>query len=77
MRILCARDEAVVRLLCERVEELPLADKAMEFLGWKEHTCRWTESMMTGVVPGDLKRLFAAVRRHPGAQRRPSCSWRT
>ena len=66
MRILCGRDEAVARLLCGRVEdftaELPLADKAMEFLASKEHGCRWTEALMTGVVPGDLKRLFAAVR---------------
>ena len=41
MRILCARDEPVARLLCERVEEftaeLPVADRAMEFLAWKEH----------------------------------------
>ena len=28
----------------------------------KEHGCTWTESMMTGVVPGELKRLFATVR---------------
>ena len=65
-RLLCERDEAVARLLCWRVEvftaELPLTDRAMEFLAWKEHGCRWTESLMTGVVPGDLKRLFAAVR---------------
>ena len=56
MRILCARDEAVARLLSERVEEftaeLSLADRAMEFLAWKEHGCRWTESLMTGVRPG-------------------------
>ena len=36
MRILCGRDEAVARLLCAKVEEfttdLPLADKAMEFM---------------------------------------------
>ena len=66
MRLLCARDEAVARLLCGRVEEftaeLPLTDIAMEFLAWKEHNCRWTGSLMTGVVPGDLKRLFANVR---------------
>ena len=66
MRLLCARDEAVARLLCGRVEEsnaeLPLTDKAMEFLAWKEHGCRMTQSLTTGVVPGDLKRLFAAVR---------------
>ena len=52
----------VARLLCERVEEfaaeLPPADRAIEFLAWKEHGCRWTESMMTGVVPGDPKRLI-------------------
>ena len=66
MRLLCARDEEVVQLLCGRVEEftaeLPLTDRAREFLPWKEHGCRWTESLMAGVVPGDLKRLFATVR---------------
>ena len=66
MRILCARDKVVARLLCQRVEEftaeLPLADTPMKFLAWKEHGCNWTESVMTGVVPGDLKWLFAAVR---------------
>ena len=58
MRILCARDEAVAQLVCGHVEEfaaeLPLANRAMEFLAWKEHGCRWTESLMTGVVPRDL-----------------------
>ena len=66
MRLLCVRDEAVARLLCGRVEELtaelPLTDKAMEFMHWKEHGCRWTESLMTGVVPEDLKRVFTAGR---------------
>ena len=66
MSLLCARDEAVARLLCGSVEEwtaeLFLTDRAMGFLAWKEHGCRWTESLMTGVIPGDLKRLFAAVR---------------
>ena len=66
MGILCERDKAVARLLCGKVEEftadLPLTDKAMEFISWKEHGCRWTESLMTGVVPRELKRLFAAVR---------------
>ena len=66
MRLLCARDEEVARLLCGRVEEftadLFLTDRAVEFLAWKEHGCKWTESLMAGVVPGDLKRLFAAVR---------------
>ena len=66
MRLLCARDEEVARLLCGRVEEfiaeLPLTDRAVEFLAWKEPGCRWTESLMAGVVPGDLKRLFATVR---------------
>ena len=44
MRILCARDKAVARLLCGRVQEfiaeLPLEDGAMEFLAWQEHGCR-------------------------------------
>ena len=61
MRLLCARDEEVARLLCRRVveftAELPLTDRA-----WREYGCRWTESLMAGVVPGDLKRQFAAVR---------------
>ena len=66
MRLQCARDEEVARLLCRRVEEftaeLPLTDRGVEFMAWREHGCRWTESLMAGVVPGDLKRLFAAVR---------------
>ena len=66
MRLLCAWDEEVARLLCRRVEEftaeLPLTDRAVEFVAWREHGCRWTESLMAGVVPGDLKRQFAAVR---------------
>ena len=65
MRLLCARDEEVAGLLCRRVEaftaELPLTDKAVGFVWWREHGCRWTESLMAGVVPGDLKRQFAAV----------------
>ena len=56
-RILCERDEAVARLLCAKVQEfttdLPLADKAVEITSWKEHGCRWTESLMIGVVSGD------------------------
>ena len=66
LRILCERDEAVAWLLCAKVEEfnadLPLADKAMGFRSWKEHGCRWTEFLMAGVVPGELKQLFAAMR---------------
>ena len=66
MRLLCARDEEVARLLCRRVveftEELPLTDRAVEFLAWREHGCRWMESLIAGIVPGDLKRQFAAVR---------------
>ena len=66
MRLLCARDEEVAGLLCRRVEEftaeLPLTDRAVEFVAWREHGSRWTESPIAGVVPGDLKRLFAAVR---------------
>ena len=57
---------AVAHVLCAKVEEfiadLPLADRAMEFMSWKEHGCRWMESFMTGVVPGELNRLFAVVR---------------
>ena len=66
MRLLCARDEEVAGLLCRCVEEftaeLPLTDRAVEFVAWREHGCRWTESLMAGVIPGDLKRPFAAVR---------------
>ena len=65
MRLLCARDKEVPGLLCRRVEEFtaePLTDRAVQFVAWKEHGCRWTESLMAGVVPRDLKRLFAAVR---------------
>ena len=66
MRLLCARDEEVARLVCGRVveftAELPLTDRAVEFLAWREHGCRWTESLMAGVVAGGLKRQFAAVR---------------
>ena len=72
MHILCERDEAVARFLCANVEEftadLPLADKATESMSWKEHGCRWTESLMTGAVPGELKRVFAAVRVAPSGE---------
>ena len=41
MRLLCARDEEVAGLLCRRVEEftaeLPLTDRAVEFVAWREH----------------------------------------
>ena len=46
----------------EFTAELPLTDRAVEFLAWREHGCRWTESLMAGVIPGDLRRQFAAVR---------------
>ena len=66
MRLLCTRDEEVARLLCRRVveftAELPLTDRAVEFVAWREHGCRWKESLMAAVIPGDLKRQFAAVR---------------
>ena len=66
MHLLCARDEEVAGLLSRRVEEstaeLPLTDRAVEFVAWRQHGCRWTGSLMAGVVPRDLKRLFAAVR---------------
>ena len=56
----------MARLLCRYVveftAELPLTDRAVEFLAWSEHGCTWMESLMAGVIPGDLKRLFAAVR---------------
>ena len=66
LRITCEQDEVVARLLCAKLEEFtadpPLADRAMEFMSWKEHGCKWTESLMAGVVLGDLRRLFAMVR---------------
>ena len=65
LRILCERAEAIARLLCVKVEDftadLPLADTAMEFMSWKQHGCKCTESLMPRVVPGELKRLYAAV----------------
>ena len=65
LRIVCERDEEVARLLCAKGDEfnadLPLADRAMEFVSWKEHGCRWTESLMAGIVLGEVKRLFIAV----------------
>ena len=55
-RILSERDEAGAWLFCAKVEEftadMPLADKAMEFMSWKEHGCMSTESLMAVVVPG-------------------------
>ena len=64
--IMCARDEVVARLVCATVEEftadVPLADKVIEFMSWKEHGCSSTQSLMTGVVPRDLKRLSLTVR---------------
>ena len=61
LRIPCERDEVVARLLCAKIEEfttdLRIADKAMELMSWKEHGCTWTESLMAGVVPGELKRF--------------------
>ena len=82
MRLLCAGDEEVAGLLCSRLEEftaeLPLMDRAVEFVAWREHGCRWAESLMAGVVPGDLKRSsLRCGRRRPGARRRPSSLWRT
>ena len=66
MHIMCERNEVVARLPCAKVEEfttdLLLVDKAMDFMSWKEHGCKCMESLITGVVLGELKRLFAAVR---------------
>ena len=54
------------RLLCRGVvgftAELPLTDTTVNLLAWREHGCRWMASLMAGVIPGDLKRQFAAVR---------------
>ena len=66
MRILCARHEAVTRLVYESVKkvttELPLADGAVVFLAWKETGCRWAAFLMIAVVAGEIQRLCAAVR---------------
>ena len=66
MRLLCTPDEEVARLLCRSVVEFtadfPLTDRAVEFMAWREHGCRWEESLMAGVVPRDVNRLFAAMR---------------
>ena len=55
MRLLCARDEEVAELLCRRVEEftaeLPLTDRVVEFVVWRGHGCRWTESLKSGCRP--------------------------
>ena len=65
MRILCKRDEGVAWLLCTKVGDfiahLQLADKANEFMSWKEHGCKWTESLMAIMVRRHLKGLFAMV----------------
>ena len=66
MRLLCARDEEAARLLCRPVvgftAELPLMDRAVEFMAWREQSCSRTAGLMECVVSGDLKQLFAAVR---------------
>ena len=66
LRKLCERDKGATRLLCAKVEEftadLPLGDRAMEFMSSKKHGCKWTESLLEGVVPVELKQLFATVR---------------
>ena len=65
MRIKCKWDELVARLLCAKVEEftahLPVANRAVEFISWKEARCKWTESPIAGVIPSVLQRLFATV----------------
>ena len=65
LRILCKRDEAVARLLCAKVDDfaadLPVADRAMEFMSCNEHGCTWMEALIVGVATSELKRLFAAV----------------
>ena len=63
MRITCEWDQAVARSKVEEfTADLPLAGKAMEFMSSKEHRCKWTESLVPGVLPGDFRRLFAMVR---------------
>ena len=67
-----------VRLLCVKVEEftadLPLADRAMEFMFRKAHGCSWTQFLMTGVVPREMTRPFAAVRAASCQSRFISCA---
>ena len=50
------RNSFFPRLFLDHLVEL------VEFVAWREHGCRWTESLMAGVVPGDMKRQFAALR---------------
>ena len=64
--IFCGRPEEYALLMCMKVAEFtakqPLVDRAMEFMSWKEQGCKWRESLMARVVPGDHLRLFAMVR---------------
>ena len=65
MRLLCTREEEVTRPFCGRVveftAELPLLDRAVEFMALREHSCRWTEYLMAGHFCGDPRWLLAAV----------------
>ena len=51
MRSICERSPEVAGALCARTGDLPLADRAMEFMSWKEHGIHWLVSLMVGVVP--------------------------
>ena len=66
MGILCERDEGIARLLCTKVEEftahLPVVDTALDFMSWRERGRDGPESLLAGVVPSYLRRLFAMVR---------------
>ena len=42
--------------------DLPCADRAMEFISWYEHGCKWTDSVIAGVLLGELRRLIVMVR---------------
>ena len=60
MRLLCARDRTWHNF-CAGVWGSSLTNTVVEFLAWREHGCRWTESLLAGIIPGDLKRQFAAL----------------
>ena len=67
MHILCERDKAVARLRCAKVEEftadLPLVDKAMEFMSWER------ARVQVDGVPDDMSstgRTQAALRGSEG-----------
>ena len=79
MRLLCARDEEVAGLLCRRVEEftaeLPLTDRAVEFVAWRGQRLHTLLSPAGRIerrppwnpfagLPGDLRATFQRAPLH-------------